>query len=132
MEEGAEKDLIVAGILHDLIEDSDVTKKEIAKGFGVKVAVLVETLTMNYSFTDYKERWLNMMEKLKKIGKNAMLLKTADALNNLYYVDYIEKEEKKKETLWKHNLFYTTAQKYIGGTPLFQKYKEELKRKNIF
>ena len=42
---GALEDVIIAGILHDTIEDTEVTKKEIENTFGNRVAEMVDDVT---------------------------------------------------------------------------------------
>ncbi len=42
---GADEDLLIAALLHDAIEDCGVTKKELAKRFGDRVAEIVDRVT---------------------------------------------------------------------------------------
>ena len=40
-----DKETIVAGLLHDIVEDTEVTKEEIAKEFSAEIALLVDGVT---------------------------------------------------------------------------------------
>ena len=42
---GADSDTIIAGLLHDTVEDTSITLGDIKKEFGVSVAALVEGVT---------------------------------------------------------------------------------------
>ena len=71
--------VINAGYLHDVLEDTDVTKAEIRHVFGVECANLVSELTRP-SDADY-------VEHCKGMSKLASLIKQADILCNLTGLD---------------------------------------------
>ena len=72
-------DLIIASILHDVVEDSDTTLKKIRSDFGEKVAELVDKLTRDKK----KETKQEKFQKLMKESEKVRLLKAADWLDNL-------------------------------------------------
>lgn len=80
---GAEEDVIIAGILHDTIEDTETTYEEIEKLFGKKVADLVNDVTEKDKSLPWKERKEIALEELKVVGGESVLLKTADVLQNM-------------------------------------------------
>ncbi len=41
------EDIVIAGILHDLIEDTDIEKSDLEKEFGNKIASIVEAVSFN-------------------------------------------------------------------------------------
>lgn len=69
------KVVLDAGYLHDVIEDTDVTKAEIREAFGMECANLVSELTRPAD-VDY-------VEHCKGMSKLASLIKQADILCNL-------------------------------------------------
>jgi len=60
---------IVAGLLHDVVEDTDTTVEEIKREFGPQIASLVDGLT---KIDKYKFLQKNM-QRLKTIGKCFLL-----------------------------------------------------------
>ncbi len=71
--------MVIAGVLHDFIEDTDCTAGQIEQEFGKRVADLVLALTQE-GIEDYKERWNVLLDKIKKIGQDAMIIKVVDML----------------------------------------------------
>jgi (p)ppGpp synthase/HD superfamily hydrolase len=63
-----EKETIIAGFLHDLLEDTDCKIVEIEKKFGKKVAKLVLACTFDKNIKDYKERWQKSVSNIKRGG----------------------------------------------------------------
>ena len=62
----ADKDTICAGLLHDTIEDTDITKEEIAREFNVDVANLVDGVTKisKLNFSSKQDRSLANTRKI--------------------------------------------------------------------
>lgn len=115
---------VIAGFLHDLIEDTDCKIEEIEKEFDKEVAELVQVLTFDRTITDYKERWNKEIPKIIKAGRQAMIIKVADSMDNLPYYVLISDEKIKEEVLWKHNLIIDSFEKYLGWEKIFQEYKK--------
>ena len=103
----ADKDTLIAGLLHDVVEDTDVSKEEISSLFGDTVANLVDGVTKinsinistdNEHLTDYyKKIIVGMSEDVRVI-----IIKLADRLHNmrtLYALPHEKQKKKAKETL---------------------------------
>lgn len=91
--------LVVTGLLHDVLEDTDVSIKKIEELFGEEVALYVYVLSNNHFNT---EKNLNVYHELCKNVKNAIIVKLADRLHNLQTLHSMpthKKIEKTKETL---------------------------------
>lgn len=80
-----EHSLLVAAILHDTIEDSDITLKEIREGFGEDVGWIVDSVTFNPEIPYGKDRHLEMFKRVVEGGRLSTLLKCADTLDNSAY-----------------------------------------------
>jgi (p)ppGpp synthase/HD superfamily hydrolase len=74
--------LLVAGLLHDTIEDQDVTRAEIAASFGDEVASLVVEVTDDKSLPKIERKRLQVENAPRKTAR-AKLLKLADKTSNL-------------------------------------------------
>lgn len=88
-------ELIIAGLLHDVVEDSDITAGEIARQFGEPVGSLVIKLT-RYEDKETKR------EKFEKdlIGPaDVRFIKTCDWVDNLRSLPYSIKRDEKFERI---------------------------------
>jgi len=121
------RELVVAGILHDLIEDTDCTINQIRKAFGVRVARLVSAVTQA-KIVDYQKRWRILMDKIKKTGKAAMILKLVDINENLTYLSLVKDKEELKKIYWKHNFAMGQLKPYLGNLKIFQECRNGYKR----
>ncbi len=97
----ADTDTIIAGLLHDTIEDCDVTKEELEEMFGKTVANLVYGVSklgrINFSTENeylidyYKKIIVGMSEDVRVI-----IVKLADRLHNMRTLYALPKEKQKK------------------------------------
>lgn len=78
----AEEDVLVAGILHDTLEDTAVTLEEIEEAFGKRVSVLVAGHTEDKR-KSWKERKQHTVESVAKAERAEKLLSLADRVSNL-------------------------------------------------
>lgn len=83
---GADEDVIVAGILHDTVEDSidgkKVTPGILREEFGEKVTELVMSVTENKELS-WEERKQGTIENIKGFSNDSLLLKSADVISNV-------------------------------------------------
>jgi (p)ppGpp synthase/HD superfamily hydrolase len=91
----ASEDVIVAGILHDTIEDSASEKKVdhklIGDQFGPRVANLVLSVTEQRKDLPWDERKSEALQHIKHFSHDSLLLKSADTIANLVEIwdDYL-------------------------------------------
>ena len=77
MKNGASEDLVIAGVLHDVLEDTPHSRKEIRKSFGDSIGTLVEgaseseALTKGLSNDEKKKTW--KLRKTERIEKSKLL-----------------------------------------------------------
>jgi (p)ppGpp synthase/HD superfamily hydrolase len=79
---GADTNLVIAGLLHDAIEDTGVTRAEIEREFGGDVATLVAAVTDDKSLPKAERKRLQVETAPSKPDR-ARLLKIADKISNL-------------------------------------------------
>jgi len=88
VEIGMDSDAVVAGLLHDVVEDTDIELSEISRRFGSDVANLVDGVTKitKMSFSTREEQQAeNVRKMLLAMAKDVrvMIIKLADRLHNM-------------------------------------------------
>ncbi len=98
---------LIAALLHDVLEDTDATQKEIEKLFGKDVLFLVESLT-KIGKIEYKSKEEKQADNFRKMivamakDIRVILIKLADRLHNMRTMCYLKKEKQiriSKETM---------------------------------
>jgi len=83
------EDVLCAAVLHDVIEDCEVSKDQIEKVFNIKVANIVEELSRPNHISGYKNKKEYLDLFAKKVSVNALIIKFVDRMTNVenYFVD---------------------------------------------
>ena len=90
----ADMNLLIAGLLHDTVEDTDTSVEEIAEVFGTDVAALVSGHSEDKSKT-WEERKTHAIEELSRANRRLKMLVMADKVSNLRSIaaDYAALED---------------------------------------
>ena len=85
IENKCEKEVIIAGILHDTIEDTETTREEIKQLFGEKILSIVQSETEDKSL-DWFERKSITIKNLPSASIEEKLVLCADKLSNIRFI----------------------------------------------
>lgn len=104
---GMDEETIVAGLLHDVVEDTSYTEEELIVDFGEDVAMLVDGVTKlaSLKFESKEERQAENLRKMfLAMSKDirVLIIKLSDRLHNLRTINYMTHDkiiEKCRETL---------------------------------
>lgn len=107
---GADDDLICAGLLHDTIEDGGVTTQELKDEFGDEVLRLVMFDTENKKLS-WKERKDATLRALEKCDRKCAMLICADKLSNIR--DISEGLENDGEAVWRRFKYGREQQEWL-------------------
>ena len=101
---GLDAESIMAGLLHDTIEDTEASYAEVAKEFGEAVAMLVDGVTKltQMEHTSYSTKEEQQMEDLRKMfiamakDIRVIMIKLADRLHNMRTIQF-QREQKQRD-----------------------------------
>ena len=79
----AETNDYVAAILHDTVEDTDVTLEEIGKEFGGEVMDLVSELTIDQELKEKEGKKPYLARRLNEMSSRALTIKLCDRFSNV-------------------------------------------------
>ena len=92
---------IAAGLLHDAVEDTDVSSEEIGKKFGEQVAHIVEGVT-KLDKIKFANREDHQAENIRKMllamvtDVRVVIIKLADRLHNMRTLEHLKPEKQQK------------------------------------
>lgn len=121
-------DTICAGLLHDVVEDTPLTKEDIENEFGEDIANIVEGVTkinklkdidlnkLNMSLNEKNPENLRMLNRKKIIDSllydpRIIIVKLADRLHNMLTIDYKTKNKQKSKAVETLSLYVPLANK---------------------
>lgn len=81
-EQGFAEPVLAAALLHDVVEDTDVTIAELRERFGETVAALVAALTDREEIDAYEARKGEHRRRVAAAGEDALAIYAADKLSN--------------------------------------------------
>ena len=115
----ADKDTVCAGLLHDTLEDTHITKEEISELFNPTIAELVDGVTklakMNFSSKE-EQNLANTRKIITSITNDVriIIIKLADRLHNMRTLEFKSQFKQKENALETMEIFVPLAY-YIGA-----------------
>ena len=125
----ADGDTICAGLLHDTLEDTNITKEDIAHDFNQNIASLVDGVTklskMNFS-SKQDQNYANTRKIITGITEDVriIIIKLADRLHNMRTLEYKSEFKQKENSLETMEIFVPLS--YLIGAYRIKSELEDL------
>jgi len=108
---------IAAALLHDVVEDSNVSLEQIRQDFGPEVTTLVDGLTKLSSLTfrsSAEEQAENYRKLLLSVAKDArvIIIKLADRLHNMRTLEHLDAEKQRRIALETREIYAPLAHRF--------------------
>ena len=101
---GMDSQSVMAGLLHDVVEDTDCTLEDIQKQFGKEVALLIDGVT-KLGKIPYSSREEQQAENLRKMlmamaeDIRVIIIKFADRMHNLSTLEYMSPQKQRDKAV---------------------------------
>jgi len=131
---GCSEDVIIAGILHDTVEDTEVTLDDIRTKFGENVSAIVAGCSEPDKDLSWEERKQHTLDELKHASSEIQYVACADKLHNISTM--IEEHKIIGDAVWQrfkrgkdqqswyfHGLLDSLAEGGLYGNPLYREFK---------
>jgi len=138
---GADDGVVAAGLLHDVVEDTDRTLEDIEKNFGKDIAHLVDVASEPDKTKSWEERKLNKINTMRDKTLREKLVPTADKIHNIEtmerqirqrgYKDFtaFRRGEKQQEWFFR-NMYFSLINGQDPENPLFKRLEKSIN--NVF
>ena len=117
-------DVTIAALLHDVLEDTDVTAQDLRARFGPDVARLVEAVTEDAGIPRYQDRKADLRRRTVEAGEATAAIALADKLDKVADADRAPKRRK----LAHYRATLEAVEVAYGSTPLSRRLRQELDR----
>lgn len=92
-------DIVIAGLLHDILEWTEGPEDLLKKEFGENVYTIVKANTKNRQIEDPAERRREYIDRCIQVGEEALIVKAADTLDSYRFYQTVGDPEEMKRSM---------------------------------
>lgn len=137
-QEGCSEAVVMAGLLHDTLEDTDRTYEDLVRSFGTHVADIVQGCSEPDKTKSWEARKQHTIESLKTASEEVCLVVCADKIHNLRSMNTefgrlgddlwrrFKRGREKQE--WYYKAVADVLFERLGGHPLYDQFIQEVRQ----
>ena len=116
------KEIVLSGLLHDLIEDTDIKYQDILNDFGKKIADIVQAVSFDPNIEDKYKQTDGLFKQIEKYGYEAEIVKCADLYCNMEFIKYVEDNSTRDYLIYKYQLFIKLFGNNLKEESIYKEY----------
>ena len=130
------EEIVIAGLLHDIFEDSNATEQEIEQLFGTDVLQIVKAISIPDKSIPWRERKQQSIDRVKALSDDEAAVCIAEKIQNLRAMDYVIRlhgEEKwygnsanKNDQIWFYKSYLEEIKLYHPNNRLYQELEQSI------
>lgn len=132
------EEIVVAGMLHDILEDSDATEQEIESIFGINILQLVKAVSSIDKSIPWRERKQLAIDSVKQLTEEEAAVAIAEKIQNLNAMAYVIQNNgedawfgngaNKSDQLWFYEKYFWEIKQYHPNSKLFKEFEQCVER----
>lgn len=111
--------MVLAALLHDVLEDSCVSPSQVEERFSEDVARIVQAVSCNQDIQDRTLRYQELFQRAVQCGETALIVKAADLLDNSNYFGLVYDKGEREYLLLKVRHFLKLSSDFIGESAVW-------------
>lgn len=124
---GYDEEIVLSAILHDLIEDTDITYDDIENNFGKEIANIVKAVSFNPDIEERIEQTKEVFTRIKKQGYKAIIVKCADLFCNMPFIEFSKGKDLTNYLKTKYSMFIEMFEENLKEEKIYQEYLKRYK-----
>lgn len=131
-ENGYSRDIVLAGLLHDTLEFTELSEDTIRTEFGAEVLRLVKASTKDDTILDGKQKTIELITRCASQGEDALIVKAADILDSFKYYTAVKNQGEIGYCMRNTNAIFASKPESFQDRifPLLKQWQEKYKDNN--
>jgi (p)ppGpp synthase/HD superfamily hydrolase len=132
------ENVVVAGLLHDIFEDSDATEQEVKEKFGEEILTLVKAVSEPDKSIPWKQRKQQAIDEIRCLEEEELAIALAEKIQNVNSMTYVIERlgeqawnsfsANKHEQHWFYEHYFEETKKHCPDAKLLPEFEESLNK----
>lgn len=131
---GYRKEVVLGGLLHDVVEDTAITVQDVEKEFGREVAKFVDSMSRDTRHLSFDEKYKSFKEHMKELvadDAETLAIAASDFIENAPFYKRGDSNELFRYLKYKYESFLKESKPLLSDSPLWSElekaYEEHVK-----